>query len=577
MTSCVSAGSSSEEVSSLESSSTPSSMVPEKTLDEMLSDLKGRNITYHSDYQMYYYPVGKPAEKEILEKYDVQTKFEESVYESSAYITYNGQKQLAVHVHYEKGDNGDVVEKYVNLQNEVKETPVVDRNGQTFKWEESVYVNQLSKLASKDFKNEDSHYVYNGDLNSTPLSIVHGALPVSDFDLESFTIEVKNNEIDKLVFIEKETDQFYEGFMVGKTISLEIEDEGTTVITPVTAKPVSPENDALGFALEEIRSATNYTTKLSVVMNNQELPMQTIKLTEKDAIISTDPSFGGTVNGVHTEGESLYVFEQKQDQLMGTLVGASSDFALLKPGFSFSKDIFTFAGEKDAMRNYEVGSNYIDVLDDIVFLGEYSQAYIQAEENITFKVKDNHLVEVSFPTVIQIDATNSALATLRIQYLDLNTTAIEPTYWDNFVVDQTVLGEMLTWDASELEFNFQYSSDETDVELMTPAMVFDLSLTDSSVIPALIPSGTTYSVYGNYSAEDQRVYLDIEAEKAYTNEVLEQINIALLDKGFAYDDSELEYGIEHYTLGEDIFITVMDLDGTLVVSFDLPAGEFAAA
>ncbi len=577
MTSCVSAGSSSKEVSSLEPSSTPSSMVPEKTLDEMLSDLKGRNITYHSDYQIYYYPVGKPAEKKVIEHYDVQTKFEESAYESSAYLISNNEKQLALYVHYEKGADGDVVEKYVDLQNEVKSRPVMDINEQTFKWEESVYVNQISKLVSNDFKNENSHYVYSGDLNNIPMTIVHGAAPVSNFDLESFTIEVKDNQIDKLVFVEKEADDVYDGSMYGRTISVAIEDVGKTEIKPVSAKAVSAENDALGVALEELRNASSYTTKLSVVVENQELPMQTVKLTEKDAVISTDPSFGGTVAGVHTEGESLYVFEQKQDQLVGTLVGASSDFAYLKPGFSFSKDIFEFAGEKDAIRNYEVGANYIDVLDDIVFLGEYSQAYAQTEENITFKVKDNHLEEVSFPTILQDNQGMALLASLRIQYSDINTTTIEPTYWDNFVVNETVLGEMLTWDASELEFNFELTSDGATTELMTPALVFDLCLPDSSIIPALIPSGTTYSVYGNYSAEDQCVYLDIEVENAYTDEVLEQINIALLDKGYTYDDSAMvDLGIESYTLG-DVTISIMGMDGTLIVSFELPAGEFAAA
>lgn len=134
---------------------------------------------------------------------------------------------------------------------------------------------------------------------------------------------------------------------------------------------------------------------------------------------------------------------------------------------------------------------------------------------------------------------------------------------------------MLTWDAPELEFDFEISSDGT-TELLCPAMVFDLCLEDSSVIPNLVPSGTTYEVYGNYSETDQCVYLDIIAENAATEDVLALINITLMDAGYEYDNSLYEeMGIETYTLG-DVVISIMQMDGMLMVSFELPAGEFAA-
>ncbi len=561
------------------SASTSSSLAQEKSLDEMLKELNSRNITYHSDYQIYYYPVGKPAEKKITYHYDVQTKFDDNAYESLAYLISGEEKNLAVHTRYEKGENDIVVEKFVDLQNVVQTRPVVDYNDQTFKWEESVYVNQISKLLANEFAKSDvNQYVYNNKLQDVPLSIIHGAIPLSTFDLETFKIVVKDNKIDELIFVEKEDDTIYPNSMYGRIISLKVEDIGTTSIKQVASYPVNPENDALGLALEELKTASNYTVKSSVVLGNEEILMSTTKLTESDAVKSLEPDFGGTTSGVHKDGESEYAFEKVENQLVGTLIETSDFLVSNKPKFGFSKDIFTFVGEVEGKRDYEVGTNYIDVLDDIVFLEEYSQAYAQTGGNITFSVKDNHLTEITFPTIVQDTSGQAIIANLRIQYLDINTTTIDSTYWDNFVIKEPqVFGDMMAWDAPELEFNFELTSDGTQTELMTPSMIFDLCLSDpTTVIPSLVPGESTFEIGGNYSQEDQCVYLDILVYGAHTEEVCGQINIALLEAGYTYDDSMIDIGEEYYENGE-VSIAIVNMEGDLIISFILPAGEFATA
>ncbi len=549
-----------------------SASVPPKTLEEMLQEYANVNVTYHSDYQIYYYPTGKVEEKKVMSYFDIETKFSASEYESKAYLYSNDKKELQISLHYEKDEEGYAVERYVDKNNQVQTERLSDNLGE-IPWNESVYCNQLSSLAPSDFTIVGTDtYQFSGDLNGAPFVILHGAMPVGEFEIESFVVKTKENHIDEIVIQEKETDKVYENHMYGRILSIRFENLGTTEIAKIEAFPEKEENNPLGNALEEMRNASSFTTQYVVVDGNQEGLLKETKVTETDAVTTVQTETGPMLSGVHTDNGALYSFLQNGDALNGTLTEKAMEE--YRPQFDFSKNIFTFVEEVNGVRSYEISSSYAEILNDIDFDSEYSEDYAGTGKNITFHVKDNHLVDVVFPTIVQGDNGQAKLVDLYVKYSNLNQTTIDPTTWDTFVIQEA--SDLLSWDNEDVFlFSFFYSEDPEDYEEMTIGMVFGITLEDSSVIPAFLPSNGSYMVDGEYSAEDGKAHIFIEMEVPSVDETLESINIILIEAGFTYDNSKIEEGEEVYTLGE-ISIVVVNMGDFMAVEFILPPGEMAA-
>ena len=124
----------------------------------------------------------------MLSHFDIATKFSVSEYESKAYLYSKNKKELKISLHYEKDEEGYVVERYVDKNNRVQTERLRDLSGETFPWNESVYCNQLASLSPSDFTpGEEGTYQFHGNFDDAPFAILHGAMPIGEYDIESFT------------------------------------------------------------------------------------------------------------------------------------------------------------------------------------------------------------------------------------------------------------------------------------------------------------------------------------------------------------------------------------------------------
>lgn len=539
-----------------------------KGFAKMLEEVSNKNITFRTDYQIYYYEKGK--EKNILQRHDVTSKMVDGMYDMVAYN--HGTNDVTSSAHLEKDENGYVAERYVDIHNEINTTLAKDGTDNPFLWEESVYINQIGKLKEEHFDAiENDQYIFNSDLydlNEVPLTLLHTAIPTTSFDLESLIVTTKDDKIESFIFQEKDDSELYEGYLYSRTVTVKFENIGTTEITAVKANEVSNENDALGLALQEMQNANNFTIVSDAVTDTETTNILTTYVTKDDVVQEQNTMEGLKTVGLHTVNNELYSFSSTNDLLLGRL-SEEQDINNLIPSFDFSKDVFKYDSTTNGTRVYKAYSAMEEVLDYVDYEKGYSGEYSYPSGDICLYVKDNHLTRIEFPIYMSLDGVTPTLSTMRISYQNVNSTTIDPTVWDSFVTD--LPNQITSWDDISLEFTMMFP-DGSDMP-MTPDMVIESALGDVNALPFFLPSNASYTVSGEILEADNQVSLSFESTTPATIDDLENINFILeIESEFTCEPDEMA---DFYTKG-DIDIMVMLMETGLSVEIYLPIGDLLA-
>lgn len=547
----------------------------EFNLNNALLELSSSNITYHTDYDIYYYEIGNASSQESILHYDVIVKFDTDRYQLIAYNY--GTKDIASYSNLTKDDEGYVVSQEIGIGNVVVESRVVDGNNNKFKWSDSVYINSLGNFTSADFSLSDDgqSYLYNGNVTDDKImNVVHGAIPTSYFDTGSVELFAEEGKISKIVIKEVESDEVYENCMYGRSLSLTFSDIGTTKVDVVTKYPESEDNDDLGIAITEMSGLNNYTINIDIIINDQVQKVSKKLITEKDVVIASYDNEEISYSGFHTYEDELYTFQNIDNILYGTKY-MSNSFRLLKPSYFFSKDIFKYDGvNEEGYKCYSLDPSMSEVLNYVDFASGYSETYYPSDTRITFFVKDAHLHYITFPTYSFIDG-EVVVATFKITYDNFNTTVIEDNFFDNFILN--IPSTDLNWSSNLLKADFSFSDDDNDHKMLLIEDIFKASIGENYNIPYFLPTQYIYEdITGNYSSKDNCVYLSLATSNVITNNEYSAIEKALEEAGFE-GDGLMQDGTMSMNMfyRDDIEISVLfdTKDKVTIIDFTLPVGN----
>lgn len=564
ITSTSSKVSSSSSSSSKVDSSTSSSAQP-KSLDELLKELSNPNITYHSDLFIYYYELDD-GQKQQLQHFDVVAKITEDLYDVVA--RHVDSNLVEAYQHLEKDGDGYVTTSDINIQNELVVTRAVDGEGDTFLWEDSVYYNLIRELDSEDFtQTKRNRYRYTGNLNETPLNILHTAIPTSYYDMDYFEIVIENNKIDSFIMQEKESDEVYKGCMYGRTLTIKFEDIGTTSIEKIKPYESKQENEPLGNALENIKKENNYTIEsIGILDSGDTINFQETYITENDIVQTQHLTNGDYLTGCHTYNNELYIFETIKGYLLGTKANKNTNISSFLPTYNFSKDVFEYLGEEDGYKVYRPFQSMKAVLDYVDVLSYYGDAYYSPAGEINFFVKDNQLAKIEFPVYVYSQA-DPLIALNRLTYSNIGTTSISNDVWDNFVLQ--LPKTETSWDAHE--FNFYYSNSE--YSKLSIGDVLYKCLGDSTLLPYFLSEDVAFNVSGNYSSSDKCVYLMLEPLNDFSTTEREYAKDILTKASFSYRKEDDGFMLIETYRKDKMKIEIISIEDIVEIYIVLPVGN----
>lgn len=544
-------------------------------LDDALLSLSSNNITYHTDYDIYYYEIGKENSKQSILRYDVIAKFDVDKYQLIAYNY--GTQDIASYSNLTKDEEGYVIAQEIGIRNNIITSRVVDGNDNEFQWSDSVYINSLGNFTSADFslKNHGKSYVYNGNVTDDKImNIVHGAIPTSYFDASSFELFVDKGKISKLVIKEVESDEVYENCMYGRSLSITFSDIGTTTVDEVSKYPESADNDDLGTAITEMRGLKNYTINIDSITNGQVQQIAKKLITEKDVVMASYNNGKTSYSGFHTHENELYTFQNVDNYLYGTKYKSDS-FRLMMPTYIFSEDIFRYDGiNEEGYKCYSLDPSMSDALNYVDFASGYSETYYPSESRITFFVKDARLHYITFPTCSFIDG-KVVVSTYKITYDSFNSTVIEENFFDSFSLE--IPSSDLNWNSNLLKVDFSFSDEDNDYKLLLIDDIFKATIGENYNIPYFLPTQYVYeNITGNYSSEDNCVNFSLSTSNVITDDEYSAIENALEDSGFEGSGLMIDVTMSIAMFSrDDIEIAIIfDTEGNLTMfDFTLPVGN----
>lgn len=542
---------------------------------EMLDLLNTSNITYNTDYQIYYYEINNKDSLEYVQRFDVVSKFVEGLYSIEAYI--DNENVKVVSDHYEKDDKGFVVYSSVNIKNELEVNRAKDGDGSLIAWNDSVYINQLGKLKVDDFVcSSEGVYTYKlSELGSNLVeSIFHAAVPTSFCDLESFSLKVENNEIVSFTFQEIESSEVYENCMYGRKSVMSVSNVGSTELIKNSNYAESEDNIELSNALNKMRSLTNYSISVSNIVDNQTQLLSRSFITEND-IVREEFNNGKTyMSGVHTYNNKVYTFEPYADTY---LLGTESNISIssLFPKFDFSPYVFKYNGEDSNGYKKYSAYNLMNAVLESVELVDVTSNYYNVEGTIDFFVKDGTLSRIEYPTYIFKDS-KPIIVTQVISYSDLNKTEIGNNLWDNFITDFSELGDLVGWDDPRLIIDFTLIDGSN--QKMTPNEIFKKALGEDNQIPFFINPSSLYEIDGSASNEDKVVSVEMVSIGGQ-KESIDNYGQTLISNGFnlSQEESIPEENLYSSSYTKDsITIHLMFMEDSIFILIELPLGDFAS-
>lgn len=542
-------------------------------LENVLKELSNSKITLRSDYEIYSYAKeNKDNTYQILQRFDVVAKFVPDLYEMKAYVY--GDDLIASFAHYEKDEEGFIRSGVINENNFVKYSYALDGNGERIPFDDSVYTNQIGKFNVKDFKSQgNEEYYYTGDLTKLPLTLLHAAIPTSEFNIESFKIVLKNGIFDSFVFQEVEDDTVFietTKETYGRKLTIKAYDIGITEITSITPYADSPDNDPLKNAIKFIKSSRNYTINAYADFENGTSKLlSNVYITENDVIrLDLIPNSNDKfIMGYHTVNNMVFMVNEENGILYGTKMNDGYRIESVIPKFLFSEDIFTYIGEENNVKSYKAQQNMNIILDKVDFMVGYSESYYSPAGDIIFKVKDNKLYEINFPTYIT-EGNQPVLVNYRLSYSNYDITSIDENTWKTFTTDEPIKPVFDSWDDIVLTFEDKEGNitDKTALEIINEVLK-----DNADNLPYFMQSTVQIEDgYANYANNNKNIIFGF-AIVEYSNNLLGYIKRQLTNIGYECEEiKDNELHLFEYSYDE-INISISDFGtGVVLVDISLP-------
>ncbi len=391
-----------------------------------------------SEYGLSNKQIGSQAStiKTIMGTDDVGTTTWYAKYENASSLT-TGE------LFYQKGTDGNVKERILNLKNQASAYPVTDDNGDAITWEKSGLYNNFRKLSQDGIKltpsdfvfDEDSwRYYYNPTDSSKPTAkqltekIVASANPYDFVVDDSFSLLIDDGEIIGLYAKSGADYTIVSGYSTIQEMFVAI-DTGDAVQVP-TFKVFSTkdEHKELKTAIANMQALTSYTLDYRTVQASvytstasQDGFTEIINDTDcyfRDYSVSYDDESNivrtydadGKYYGYHKYSDTLYN-GYNYNPTEKTIVPSrayNADFSNAKPSFAFAAEIFTKDStyeSEDGSIKYLVDSSmcyvattlYYGLGNDIALYGQYASTGVYGNvEQPYVIVKDGYIVEATF-------------------------------------------------------------------------------------------------------------------------------------------------------------------------------------
>lgn len=542
------------------SSSTSSS--EELNIQGILEKHYADKITYHSDVKFYYYDPSNYENINVIQHYDVYAKYTPDRFSFKSYIY--GSNYTYSSFYLEKQETGLVSSKSLNINNEVVSTIAMNSSSTPLIWDESIYKNDLLTYISLDdlTLQADGTYLLTSETNKEWLETVASSCTdtsnLSANLIESGVFSFFNDGSMTLTIQEKESDEVYEGYMYGRTITISFEDIGTTTIPDFTNYPSKEENESLSNALSKMRKANNYTYALTSYVNETKKQDLELGYVNKENIYRKELNLETNeyvYEGYHTyKDENLYSFYSTDPtKLIGTK--ENEPISTYLPDFMFSADLFTLKGEEDGIKTYEI-MDFPTIVDHLSPNQELSSSYYNGNNDpIQINVDSNDAIEsIIIPAnIIEInnDTQTVSYGYYKLEYSKINLTSFSNMY-SGFVSEDEV-ESITTWDDLGL-----YFASTTSEGYKNPKDVFTALLGESNSIAFFLPSSIKSYSEVSYDSEEKALF--IMSNQGASSEELSSISSLLVIDGFVYDDTNAVY-TKNFDNGMNVDISIMNESG----------------
>jgi len=511
------------------------------------------NITYHSDVIFYYYPIGKKEELQEIQHFDTYAKITDDKFSFSAY--YKGDNSLYSSF-YLQNENNKVVYKSLNVKNEVESTPAMNSKGLPLSWDDSIYRNLLTYIKASDLVlQEDGTYLLDSlSTNNWLADIAACATYTSNLyakSIESGIFKFSDDGSMSLVIQEKESDEVYENYMYGRTITINFEDVGTTSIPDFTNLPAKEENNSLNNALKKLQDASNFTYLITGQGENISEYQIEKTICTNNGIYVISGSDDKEYYGYHTYNDLVYYYSTKD---LNNMIGSKVDISIssLLPSFDISSDLFTLESQDENYKTYTI-STMSEVINYISINQSFSDSYYNGNNDpIKFIVdKNDNISKIIIPGNLQIisdEGITYAYGEYVVTYLDIGTSSTDSLY-DNFKAEDEV-DVITSWE--DFRLNLISASDS---KYVTPNDVFLDVLGSKDAIKFFLPKSV--KSYEEVSYEES--CLGFYSNSSITENDMLSIKDILIEDGFTYDSHNDEYAKE--INGYMVYITMITDSG----------------
>lgn len=558
-------GSSGSSIGSTDSGSSGSSTGSTDSLSnfaQVLEKYQVENITYHSDVLFYYYPVDQTYDqKQTLQNFDVYARYTGTHYE---YVSrFKGASSIYSTFALKEGVNDTTVSSSIDLQGQVQTETAKTPEGTNLTWSNSLYRNKLMDFLPENFYEDQNKFHVDSTVFGLVSDIADSAtnttsLPPQEIQDAYFTM---NGESLTLTIQEKESDQVYQGYMYGRTITINFEDVGTTQLGDLQPLAEKTENANLKKALDALRASRNETISIQGYL--EEAPTTAIfrsqgLLTDKDFYITEEGETPGSrvYSGLHTHTDGkIYSFASSDpNNLIGTTPSAGYTLDSVRPDFAFTHNLLTLASsEADGTEVYEM-QNWSQALDHVAFDKSLSQSYLSSSDDpIRFYVsKEGTLTKITLPSMINsFDSTGTNVSKpghWEVTYSGVGTTSTADKF-TSFKTDNEVQS-FTAW--NQITMTTPYNS-ITQVEALMESV---LGAGASKEIPFFLPP--SIKSYEDVSYDEAGLVLFLYATNGLKATDSELANIRTLLTGAGFTEGVDEYN--KTIAGQTVTVAIMGND-----------------
>lgn len=521
-------------------------------IEEILSQYYDCNsITFKSDVLFYY----KDKNNLIypIQEFETIAKYTENRFTFDSY--FKGTSTIYSTFYLEKNELGFVMYKSLNVKNEIQSKLAYNTSGNPLRWSDSIYKNDYLKYIDYNdlTKINETKYLLTSSDSLTWLSDVASSATntstLTKDNIESGTFEFDfENKSMSLIIQEKESDDVYENYLYGRTITINFINVGNTIINDFSVHSHSDDNNSLINSIDKLKNNNEFCYTLNYInSNNVKSKQQYVYLNENNIFsISYDDELNETYSGYHKYNEKVYSFNSTT---LSELIGYESEYTIssLLPTFDVSGDLFTYIKEEDNLKVYQI-SDISEILDYFTIDSSLSSSYYSGNnEYIEFFVNsDDEIEKIIIPTLLGSTSSEVEYGYFEIIYSSFNSTELS----------NLLNGFKLS---SEIEIISSWEDTRLNITNYTPISMFsnvseclNYYLTSTESITFFLPN--SIKSYEEISFDDEINMLGLYSNNCCLEEELESINAILLNDNFSYDSKNLIYTKQFTNIIVDISI-----------------------